>query len=75
MFAAKLAGIPGISPSTAKAILVLGLGAISAGLMALVQDGTLAGPIATLAPVISGFLTGLAALVDPNASHDPSAGA
>jgi hypothetical protein len=43
MFAAKLAAIPGISPSTAKAILVLGLGALSAGLMALVQDGTLAG--------------------------------
>jgi hypothetical protein len=70
MFAAKLDALPGISPTVAKAILVLGLGAISAGLMALVQSGDITGALATLAPVVSGFLTGLAALVDPNATHD-----
>lgn len=69
VIAAKLDAIPGISATTAKAILVLGLGAISAALVALVQSGDLTGWVATLAPVIGGFLTGLAALIDPNATH------
>lgn len=69
MLAQKLDAIPGINSTLAKGIIVIVAGAISAGLIALVQDGTITGALATLAPIIGGAITAIAALIDPNASH------
>lgn len=70
MIATKLVGL-GISDTLAKSIIVLVLAAVSGALMALVQSGQLTGVVATIAPYISGLITGIAALIDPNATHAP----
>lgn len=68
MLAAKLATL-GFSSTAAKAIVVIVLGAIAAGLTAEVENGFLTGQWAVLAPIVSGAITAIAALVDPNAGH------
>lgn len=69
MIASRLSAVSGISPTIAKGIIVVVLGGANLALIALVQDGFLAGPWASVAPAIGFVLTGVAALVDPNASH------
>jgi hypothetical protein len=69
MLATTLDSIPGVSAAGAKAIIVIVLGALSAGLVALVQDGTISGALATLAPIIAGAITAIAVVIDPNATH------
>lgn len=69
MIAKWLDAIPKITPTGAKAVLVLFFGACGMAFTALAQSGDLTGFWGTIAPAISFFLTGLAAFIDPNSSH------
>ena len=66
MLAAKLQAL-GLSSTAAKAVLALAVAALSAAVTAYATDGSLT--LVNAGPIVAGFLTGLAALIDPNASH------